>query len=178
MPWGLSGVVAIGAGDYHSLALKSDGNIVAWGDNSQGQCEVPADLTNVVAVVGGGAHSLALRSDGVVVAWGADWDGQCVLPPGLPGIIGIAAGAQHTLLLADASTPLPRLLQPAWQPDRFSTVFQTLNRSTYVFEFKNGLMEANWTALPPVLGNGSLRLLVDPNPTVPQRFYRVRQEPL
>lgn len=175
VPWGLSNVVAVGAGDYHSLALKSDGTVVAWGDNSQGQCDVPADLTNVIAVVGGGAHNLALQSDGVVVAWGANWTGQCDLPPGLPGVVGIAAGAQHTLLLADATTPLPRLLNPAWQPGRFSAAFQTLNRRTYVLEFKNSVVETNWTALPPVPGNGSLRLLADPNAAAPQRFYRVRQ---
>ncbi len=31
MPSGLSGVTAIAAGDYHSLALKGDGTVVAWG---------------------------------------------------------------------------------------------------------------------------------------------------
>ena len=31
VPAGLSGVTAIAAGDYHSLALKSDGTVVAWG---------------------------------------------------------------------------------------------------------------------------------------------------
>jgi exopolysaccharide biosynthesis protein len=178
VPWGLSNVVAIGAGDYHSLALKSDGTVVAWGDNSQGQCDVPADLTNVIAVVGGGAHNLALQSDGVVIAWGANWAGQCVLPPGVSGVVGIAAGAQHTLLLADASMPLPRLLNPAWRQGRFSAVFQTLRRRAYVLEFKTSAVETNWTALPPVLGNGSLRLLADPNATAPQRFYRVRQGPI
>jgi exopolysaccharide biosynthesis protein len=178
VPWDLSNVVAIGAGDYHSLALKSDGTVVAWGDNSQGQCDVPAGLTNVIAIVGGGAHNLALRSDGVVIAWGASWAGQCALPPGVSGVVGIAAGAQHTLLLVDASTPLPRLLNPAWRQGRFSAVFQTLNRRNYVLEFKTSAVETNWTALPPVLGNGSLRLLADPNAAAPQQFYRVRQGPI
>jgi alpha-tubulin suppressor-like RCC1 family protein len=40
VPRGLSNKVAIGAGNYHSLALKSDGTVLAWGDNSQGQCLV------------------------------------------------------------------------------------------------------------------------------------------
>jgi len=177
VPRGLSNVVAIGAGDYHSLALKADGTVVAWGDNSQGQCEVPAGLTNVVAVTGGSAHSLALRSDGVVIAWGANWEGQCDLPRGLSGVVGIAAGAQHTLLLADAVNPVPRFLIPAWRPGRFSAAFQTLNRRSYVLEFKNSALETNWTALPGLPGNGSLRLLADPTAAAPQRFYRVRLNP-
>ena len=46
------------------------GTVAAWGDDSQGQCDVPGGLSNVVAVAGGGAHSLALRADGTVAAWG------------------------------------------------------------------------------------------------------------
>ena len=44
VPAGLSGVMAVAAGDYHSLALKADGTVVAWGDNNYGQCTVPAGL--------------------------------------------------------------------------------------------------------------------------------------
>ncbi len=42
-PVGLSGVTAIAAGGYHSLALKQDGTVVAWGCNGYGQTgNVPA----------------------------------------------------------------------------------------------------------------------------------------
>ena len=60
VPAGLSNVVAIAAGDSHSLALKSDGTVVAWGYNGEGQTTVPAGLSNVVAIAAGGYHSLAL----------------------------------------------------------------------------------------------------------------------
>ena len=70
VPAGLTNVVAIAGGGYHSLALKYDGTVVAWGDNSAGQTNVPAGLSNVVAVAAGGFHSLALKNDGSVVAWG------------------------------------------------------------------------------------------------------------
>jgi alpha-tubulin suppressor-like RCC1 family protein len=42
VPAGLSGVTAIAAGDYSSLALKADGTVVAWGENRYGQTDVPA----------------------------------------------------------------------------------------------------------------------------------------
>src|SRR5713226_5773237 len=54
---------AIAAGWYHSLALGSDGKVVAWGDNTYGQDSVPASLTGVVAIAAGASHNLALRSD-------------------------------------------------------------------------------------------------------------------
>jgi alpha-tubulin suppressor-like RCC1 family protein len=72
VPAGLSGVTAISAGLGHSLALRSDGTVVAWGRHDEGQTSVPAGLRDVVAVAGGDAHSLALKKDGTVVAWGSN----------------------------------------------------------------------------------------------------------
>ena len=111
MPAGLAGVTAIVASDYHSLALKSDGTVVAWGCGGFtdfGQCSVPAGLSDVVAIAASQAHSLALKSDGTVVAWGcgmsADF-GQCTVPSGLSGVTAIAAGDWHSLALVGSNTP-------------------------------------------------------------------------
>jgi hypothetical protein len=175
VPWDLTNVAAIAAGAYHSLAVKSDGMVVAWGENSQGQCNLPAGLSNVVAVSGGGAHSLALTSSGTVVAWGANSNGQCNIPAGLTNIVAVAAGASHSLVLADNIRLRPRLLAPARQAGGFSLLAQTVNRKSYVLEYKDSLADLNWTPLPAVPGNGGLLLLTDPNATGPRRFYRVRQ---
>jgi alpha-tubulin suppressor-like RCC1 family protein len=71
-PPGLSNVVAISAGGHYSLALKSDGTVVAWGSDSANQCKIPEGLSNVIAIAAGGNHNLALKSDGTVVAWGTN----------------------------------------------------------------------------------------------------------
>jgi|GEM_PF-1772891 len=68
-PADLADAIAVAAGDYHSLALRRDGTVVAWGSASPSQ--VPAGLTDVVAIAGGSSHSLALKSDGTVVVWGS-----------------------------------------------------------------------------------------------------------
>jgi alpha-tubulin suppressor-like RCC1 family protein len=80
-------VVAISAGDAHSLALRSDGTVVGWGANEDGQIDVPDDLSNFIAISAGNAHSLALQSDGTVIGWGADWDGRIDIPEGLSDVV-------------------------------------------------------------------------------------------
>src|SRR5690349_11378692 len=63
IPMDLTNVVALGAGGYHTLALKPDGTVVAWGDSRYGQTNVPAGLNNVRAVAAGLNFSLALMAD-------------------------------------------------------------------------------------------------------------------
>jgi alpha-tubulin suppressor-like RCC1 family protein len=70
VPSDLTNAVMASKGDDHSLALRADGTVVAWGANYYGQSTVPAGLGNVVAVSAYGEESLALRADGTVVAWG------------------------------------------------------------------------------------------------------------
>jgi hypothetical protein len=43
----LTEVVAMAAGQYHSLALKADGTVVVWGRNNYGQLNVPAGLSGI-----------------------------------------------------------------------------------------------------------------------------------
>ncbi len=99
VPADLDRVVAVACGDHHSLALREDGTVVAWGLNSGGQTNVPAHATNVIAVAAGGAHSLALRADGTVMAWGTNSSGQIVVPSSATNVIAIAAGGSRSVAL-------------------------------------------------------------------------------
>ncbi|HEV2784270.1 MAG TPA: hypothetical protein VGX25_33205 [Actinophytocola sp.] len=93
----LTGVTSIAAGRAHVLALLSDGSVVGWGRNFQGQlgdgtsvdrstpvpvCAVgqsapcSAFLTGVSGLVGGDDHSVALLTDGSVLTWGDNEFGQ------------------------------------------------------------------------------------------------------
>jgi len=56
----ITNAVAISAGASHSLTLKSDGSIVGWGYNGDGQATPPAG-SDFVAIAAGGGHCLALR---------------------------------------------------------------------------------------------------------------------
>ena len=76
---GLTGVTAIAAGSFHSMAIKSDGTVWAWGFNGFGQMGVGSvtttryntpvqvsGLTGVTAIAGGYYHSVAVGSGGIV----------------------------------------------------------------------------------------------------------------
>jgi len=123
-------VTAIAAGDNHSLALTSTGQVLAWGDNAAGQLGngtttgssipvgVPMPLGTVVtAIAAGGSHSLALTSTGQVLAWGNNIDGQLgngsttnsssAVAVNLPNgavVIAIAGGGLHSLALTSGVT--------------------------------------------------------------------------
>ncbi len=102
----------ISTGQTHSLGVKPDGTVFAWGGlNSHGQITVPSGLANVVSVAAGGdywladsGHSLALKRDGTVTAWGCDEQGQAQVPNNLTGVVKIAAGRAHSLALKSDGT--------------------------------------------------------------------------
>ena len=87
-----------------SLAVLSATSVVAWGNNSYNQTNVPPGLNNVVTISAGYVHSLALRSDHTVSAWGYNADGRASIPNGLSNVVAIAAGAAHNVALLANST--------------------------------------------------------------------------
>ncbi len=88
-------------GRYHTVALKNDGTVVAWGSDylSRGGATVPSGLSGVIAVAAGDFHTVALKNDGTVVAWGDNSSGQATVPAGLSPVSAIAASGSHTLAL-------------------------------------------------------------------------------
>jgi alpha-tubulin suppressor-like RCC1 family protein len=98
-PSWLTNVTAISAGGYHSLALRTDGTVVAWGGGSVGQLNVPDGLNNAIAISAGYAFSLALRDDGTVIGWGQNFDGAFDIPQDLTNAVAISAAGAHGLAL-------------------------------------------------------------------------------
>lgn len=98
----LSGI-DIAAGANHSLLLRADGTVVAWGDNSKGQSTVPTGLNDVIAIAAGDQHSLALKSDGTVIGWGSNENGQIDIPAVLATgkVVAIAAGRAHSVAVTN-----------------------------------------------------------------------------
>lgn len=101
-PVGLSNVLSIAGGYDYSLAVKSDGTVVGWGDTNERA--IPPGLSSVVAVAIGGRHTLALKSNGTVTAWGNNTYGQTTIPAGLNGVVAIATGFYSSLALKSDGT--------------------------------------------------------------------------
>jgi alpha-tubulin suppressor-like RCC1 family protein len=125
---GLSGIIAMSGGTagFHTLVLKADGTVWAWGKNTDGQLgngtttnsNVPVQvtgLTGIVAIAGGEYHSLAIKNDGTAWAWGRNDMGQLgdgstvnkttpVSVSGLTGIKSIRGGRYFSLALKNDST--------------------------------------------------------------------------
>jgi alpha-tubulin suppressor-like RCC1 family protein len=106
------GFIGLATGEEHSLALRSDGVVMAWGGlGTFGQNQPPPGLSDVVEVSAGGdnwiedtAYSVAVRNDGSVVFWGFDSDGRLLPPAGLSGVSAVSAGRTHCLALKSDGT--------------------------------------------------------------------------
>jgi len=115
-----------GGGGYHTLAVKTDGTLWAWGNNSYGQLGLgdttqrtsPTQVgtgTNWASVSAGGFHALAVKTDGTLWAWGNNGYGR--LGDGTttqrtsPVQIGtdttwqsVSAGSSHTMAVKTGGT--------------------------------------------------------------------------
>jgi alpha-tubulin suppressor-like RCC1 family protein len=89
---------------FYILAIPRQTMVVAWGDDSDGQCDVPSGLTNAIDVAGGYNFSLALKADGTVVAWGDNTYGETNVPASLTNVTAIAAGGDFALALLQNGT--------------------------------------------------------------------------
>ncbi len=72
VPYGLTNALQVAGGGGQSLALKTDGTVVAWGANYYGEGVAPTNLTGVAMVSAGWYHDVALLTNGTVTAWGLD----------------------------------------------------------------------------------------------------------
>ena len=66
----------VSAGHRHSVALRLDGTLLAWGDHDSVAVQATPTGAGFEGVVAAYDHSVALKSDGTLVSWGNDKDGQ------------------------------------------------------------------------------------------------------
>jgi alpha-tubulin suppressor-like RCC1 family protein len=108
VPYGLTNALQVAGGGGQSIAVKTDGTVVAWGANYYGEGVAPTNLTGVAMVSAGWYHNVALLTNGTVTAWGLNVPaiGYTLtnVPANLTNAIVISAQALHTLALRSNGT--------------------------------------------------------------------------
>ncbi|KAG6958131.1 hypothetical protein JG687_00009572 [Phytophthora cactorum] len=114
----------VACGEYHSLALSSDGRVFSWGCSTYGKLGRASDGERYVVrrIAAGKDHSLAISSDGAVFTWGRGDSGQlghgCYMDVSEPkqvmaisaaisekcGLIDIAGGNDFSIFLLQNGT--------------------------------------------------------------------------
>ena len=97
--WDQHAVHSAIAASNHTVAIKTDGTVVATGSNDHGQCNV-SGWKDIVEVAVGWGHTVGLRANGTVVATEFTGDqtdnrGQCEISD-WTNIVSIAANASNT----------------------------------------------------------------------------------
>lgn len=122
----LTNIVAVAADTGHSLALRADGSVWAWGSNNSGQLGdgttvangVPAQvpgLAGIQKIFAGGGASYAVAADGKVWAWGNNTFGQLgdgntanrnapAISPALAGAVSIASVGERSFMVKSDGT--------------------------------------------------------------------------
>ena len=92
----------LAAGKAHTAALKTNGTVIAVGNNDDGQCNV-SGWTDIVAISAGSYYTVGLKADGTVVAVGNNKNRQCDVSD-WTDIVAIGAAYNHTVgLKADGT---------------------------------------------------------------------------
>ena len=108
----------LSAGSYKTFGIKSDGTVLAAGNNDDGDCNVD-DWTDIVQISAGSRHTVGLKSDGTVVAtqmknkpssFQIDF-GQCNVDE-WTDIVEIATGYCHTVGLKSDGTVVATVITP------------------------------------------------------------------
>jgi alpha-tubulin suppressor-like RCC1 family protein len=120
-------IVSVSSGNASSCAVRSDGSVVCWGANWNGELGTGTTYGSVIPqlvnlggaasqVTVGEGHACALLADGSVRCWGSNWGGQVgsvdlgysvltpTVVPEVDHVVSVGAGAYHTCAVKDDGT--------------------------------------------------------------------------
>ena len=72
----VSKLTSVYTGIHHIIGQRPDGSLVAWGDNTQGQLNIPSAAQNPTSYFAGNLHNIAVARDNTLITWGDNSFGQ------------------------------------------------------------------------------------------------------
>jgi alpha-tubulin suppressor-like RCC1 family protein len=101
IPTNLTNAVEIADGGVYGLALTANGSVVGWGDDTDGQTDIPSGIGNALEISARiNSYALALTTNGTVYAWGDNSYGECDVPDNLSNAIDILPASSSYLPMA------------------------------------------------------------------------------
>jgi len=165
------GLAGLGAGNFGTNHIATGQLSFSW-DDPQAVGVTAPDGTVMFAVrfdVVGEAGSVSpVAFSDAIAACEASVNLQPITFQKVAGVVKV--------LGASPQANLVKLAQGVFANGAFGMSVPTVSGRSYILEYTDSLSTANWTALPPLDGNGAVQTLTDPSPAAAQRFYRLRIE--
>ncbi|MDR1692275.1 MAG: zinc-ribbon domain-containing protein [Oscillospiraceae bacterium] len=107
-------IIAISAGIWHSVGLKSDGTVVATGHNENGECDV-SGWSDIVAVSAGFNYTVGLKSNGTVLVAGKFDKRNRNAMSKWRNIVAVASGDRYTIGVKSNGKVVIANAEGAWE---------------------------------------------------------------
>lgn len=147
---GLSSIKDVATGQFHTLVLKTDGTVSAYGRNIEGQCNVPSYIQGITEKIFAAANnSYAILNDGTGVAWGyttptlSDPDGLLTIPNDDSGnrkFYDFAVNYQNAVGLYSSSVPYYTTITTTEEASNSFYNSENFRQNTNLIPFKNNIV--------------------------------------
>ena len=158
LPPNLGEVRSISASN-HTLAIRSDGTVFAWGNNDNGQATPPADLGKCIQVATQTFASCAIRESGQVVTWGWPNGGGNLPPVNLGPCVAISGGESFFAAIKANGTVVSWGSNAGTVPASLGECVEVAAGSYHVLAIRRdgtvgafGVLDYGQIAVPPALG--------------------------
>jgi len=158
VPNDLTNAVQVSCGWNHALAIRSNGTVTGWGDNTYGEAVDPYGLTGVVQVSAGQYNSGAVLSDGTIAVWGLVAS-DVVFPDDLTNVVKLVCCETNEFFVlrntgeADAFGDFTNLVLFNAEDIDGRKLGPTVGDSSLVVLFNDGTIWMNATYNTPTNGN-------------------------
>ena len=181
--------VAVGLNATYTITVANNGpdtaNLVTVSDPivagtthvsstaSQGSCSLAAGVVtcNLGSIASGASAT-------VTVVVRMDTEGAKLNTASVTSSTSDAVAGNNSASATVTGFSAPRISGPTYDAGAgtFSVSVPTVNGVSYTLVYKDALTDPTWTPVPggPIVGDGSVRVLTDPGPLPPMRFYTVR----